>query len=107
LALPRRSGWLPGKYYYRSKRLADGRVRKVYCGSGPRGRCAEEEQARRQAQRHADRQALRAFQVALKHADRFAHEYDDAVDMLLTASLLQAGFHRTNFGPWRRRRNGR
>src|SRR5262245_23668966 len=91
-------------YYYRSRRMSDGRVVKDYCGHGGRAYAAAAEVARRTAARRADRLAVERAVVALATLDRLTEAFSDGVRLLTEALLLANGYRRTNFGPWRKQR---
>jgi hypothetical protein len=93
-------------YFYRSVRC-DGKVKKLYYGSGPTGRLAANADALRRAERVAAEQALRAAKDQLNEAVRLTHELNRCCDLLAAAMLLAAGFHRPGRHTWRRWRNGR
>ncbi len=93
-------------YYYRSVRC-DGKVKKVYYGSGLTGRLAADMVARHQAERKAARLAHRAMQEQISKAVALNEELGRACDLLAAASLLAAGFHRPCRHRWRIWRNGR
>jgi len=90
--------------YFASRDPATGRVKKTYIGRGPRADAAA--LARRREQREADRRAVRAAQDALRDLDALTAEMDDAASLLMEAVLLAGGFHRHNYGRWRRVRDG-
>jgi hypothetical protein len=92
------------RYYYRSRRTADGRVVKDYLGRGPRARSAAQADAAAAAGRAADRAALVAEQARLAGADLLADALGEAAGLLFTAAMLAGGFRRCNYGPWRKRR---
>ena len=100
-----RRGKSGGTYFYLSVRTATGTVRKTYLGRGGQARAAADAIARRRDQRKADRQAVRVARDASRAADDLTAELDAAATLLTEAVLLTAGFHRSNFGPWRRRRH--
>lgn len=93
------------QYYYKSKRLPDGRVGKVYCGGGARGEQAAKQDAEVRAARAADRAKADSFKALLEPLDAFTMELDEDVNMLATATLLAGGLH-LHKGEWRKRRNG-
>ena len=90
-------------YYYAAARV-DGRVVKTYFGRGQAARLAASFDAEARANRAAERAALAALREQLAGPDRALSELETASDQLLEAGLLAAGYHRTNYGPWRRRR---
>jgi hypothetical protein len=90
------------RYYYRSVWL-DGRVVKRYFGSGPAGELASQldEEARRA--RREPLEAIRELRERLGPPDAALAALGAACDILLEATLLAEGFHRPNYGVWRRR----
>lgn len=101
-----RRGKSRGTYFYLTVRdHSTGKVRKTYLGRGKRATTAAEAIARRRDQREADRRAVRVARDASRAADEMTAELDAAATVLMEAALLAAGFHRTNYGPWRRRRH--
>jgi len=92
-----------GTYYYR-KRKVNGRVVNEYIGTGITARfvVAEEAEARRE-------RAATAAKDREEQATMAAHETDldafcDLTDALVSAALLDAGYHRHHRGEWRKRR---
>lgn len=101
-----RRGKSGGTYFYLTVRdPATGTVRKTYLGRGGRARAAADAIARRRDQRETDKRAVRVAQDASRAADDLTAELDAAASLLMEAVLLAAGFHRPNYGPWRRRRH--
>src|SRR5438445_127336 len=96
-----------GRYYYRVIRTADGKVVKEYCGRGQRANTAAAAVAYAQAQREADRQAVLAESARLAGPDRLTAELVGVGQLLLEATLLASGYHRTNYGRWRKRRGSK
>jgi hypothetical protein len=96
----------PGRaYLYLSRRdPATGKVRKVYIGLGRRAEAEARNLALRRKQREDDKLAITARRAELLAVDELMEELDGAAAVLLEAALLAAGFHRPNFGPWRKRR---
>jgi hypothetical protein len=92
--------------YYRSRRTPEGKVVRDYMGSGPRAVAAAAAVARAKALREADRQALLEEQARLAGADDDTEQLAEVGTVLFEASLLVSGFHRQNYGPWRRKRRG-
>ena len=100
----RKSG---SRFYYASLRdAATGRVRKVYLGRGERAAEAAAAVAGRRERREAERRAVRDARAALRALDGLTAELDAAAALLMEAVLLAWGWHRPNYGPWRRRRHG-
>ncbi|MCW5853453.1 MAG: hypothetical protein KIT87_25525 [Anaerolineae bacterium] len=91
------------QYYYRARKV-NGRVIRDYLGAGPAAQLAADQDAeahqRRQAQRQADheeRQRLDALATSIA-------ELDHAIEDLVHATLILAGYHRHHRGAWRKRR---
>ena len=94
------------RYYYRSQRLPDGRIVKIYCGGGERGTRAAD--ADRQRRDEKSRELLR-HQALLKHIQYVATPLVDlckAGDVITEAAPLAAGYHNPR-GEWRKKRHGR
>jgi hypothetical protein len=91
------------RYYYRDVTLPGGRRTKVYCGRGALGEAAAAEDARRRRRREDDRRAAERLKAELAGDDALADAFDGGVELLAAAALLAEGFHRANYGPWRRR----
>jgi hypothetical protein len=105
-------GWEPRgnagtTYFYSSRRGGDGTARKEYVGRGRRAHEAAAAVARRRVAREEDRQAVLDLQAVLAPIDRLNMELDEGVRLLLEAYLLASGFHRINYGCWRKWRKGR
>jgi hypothetical protein len=95
------------RYYYRSVRR-DGRVTKIYYGSGSAGQAAAEEDDARHARHRAETAAWLADQVRLEPLIALARQMQAVAQLLADAVLLAAGFHRAkNRQPWRPWENGR
>jgi hypothetical protein len=94
----------PGPYYYRATRTPEGRVVKEYYGRGERAQAAAAAVARSQAQRNADHQAVQEERGRLAEPDGLMAELVGLTQLLLEATLLAKGFHRLNYGRWRKRR---
>ena len=93
------------KYLYLSRRdPRTGRVTKTYVGTGPEADAAAAELAARRQHRRAERLAVERSEAELRLADALTAELDAAATVLMAAALVAAGFHQTNYGPWRRRR---
>jgi len=100
MAWETRSG---SRYYYRSKKTADGRVTKEYLGRGSRAH--QVAQAAAEARRRAEEewQAVAAEKARLGAIDGVTGEVLDAIQLLTEAIFLANNFHRKNYGPWRKR----
>src|SRR5947209_5687281 len=93
-------------FFYRSRRTPEGKVVKEFLGRGERAAAAAAAVARSQAQRDADRQAVQEEQARLAGPDGLTVELIQVAQLILEASLLSSGYHRLNFGKWRKRRRG-
>jgi hypothetical protein len=94
------------RYYYHSRRLADGRVVKEYHGTGQRGAMAANADRQKRAEQSLQLQRHRAL---LDHIQRVAAplmELCEACDVITEAALLAAGYH-CHRSTWRRKRHGR
>jgi hypothetical protein len=100
MAWETRSG---SRYYYRSKKTADGRVIKQYCGRGRRAHQAARAAAEARRRAEEERQALTDEKARLAEIDGMTGEVLDAIQLLTEAIFLANNFHRKNYGPWRRR----
>ena len=85
-----------GRYYTRSRRV-NGRVVREYVGGGIVGRVGAAVDAACRAERADER-------AALAELDTLVEELDTLAELVAWAALLAAGYHRPNYGPWRRRR---
>lgn len=95
-----------GSYFYLSVRdPATGKVKKQYLGRGREATDAARALARRKRLREADLRAVRADQDSLRGIDRLTAELDAAAVLMMEAVLLAGGWHRENYGAWRRRRH--
>ena len=90
-------------YYYRSVR-AGGRVVKEYAGGGLAGVLAAEFEAERREQRDHERAGIEREREKCTALEQPTRELDDLADLLMSATLLTAGYHRHDRGAWRRRR---
>jgi hypothetical protein len=93
------------QFFYLSVRNDSGGVKKKFFGRGDQAQRAAEAVADRRNRREADRQAVFDAQAACSTADKLLAELDEAATALMEALLIVAGFHRHNYGPWRRKRN--
>lgn len=87
------------QYFYRSKRLPDGRVRKLYFGSGFR---AHSEWMRLVAQR-AQKKREKQIKEAFLELDSVAASHAKATQLLMEAQLHALGYHNPRYRGWRRR----
>ena len=93
------------RYYYRAKKVG-GRVVKEYVAAGPLAELLAAHDARERAERLAAAEARRAERARLATIDGPAEVSHEAVEALLRASLVLAGYHRHQRGEWRRRQDG-
>jgi len=87
------------KYYYRSERR-DGRVVKVYCGSGARAALAAQNHASAKAARESDRSAARRLQEEFGLLDGQMMELDKEIDRFAASVLVASGLYK-HHGTWR------
>jgi hypothetical protein len=81
-----------GNTYYYAKQRVGTKVKSIYLGTGPE---AHQEHQRIQ-DRKQSRQEQEAWQEIVQHLDQLR---------AMTEHLLsQAGLHRKNYGPWRKKR---
>ena len=92
-------------YLYLSRRDAKtGRVRKVYVGRGPKADAAAAELEARRKRRADERLAVERAVAELRAVDALMAGVNEAATLVMEAALLAEGFHRPNFGVWRKRR---
>jgi hypothetical protein len=94
-------------YYYHAARTPEGRVLKEYYGRGERAQAAAAAVARSQARRNADRRAVQEERGRLAGPNGLMAELVGVTQLLLDATLLSNGYHRPNYGKWRKRRGDR
>jgi len=91
-------------YYYQTERDETGKVTKRYVGRGEVAELIAHADATRQKvrrkRREEDREELEHLQSLMSQA----LELDEAVEVLMRAHLVDAGFHRHKGGEWRRGR---
>ena|SRR3712207_1220855 len=92
-----------GRYYYQSERGEDGKVRKRYVGTGEIAELVAHADATRQRVREARREEGREELERMRDLVAPALELDDAVEALVRAHLVAAGY-RGRKGQWRLRR---
>ena len=90
-------------YYYCSVRSGT-RVTKEYAGGGLIGMLAEDFEQEQREQRAVQRHRLGNDRARWAALEQPAREADDLAEMLMSAALLTAGYHRHDRGKWRRRR---
>lgn len=90
-------------YYYRSVRVGR-QVVKEYAGGGLMGSLGADFDADQRERRQRERTRSKRERTQWADLERQAGELDKLSDLLLSVSLLDAGFHRHDRGEWRRRR---
>src|SRR5437763_779615 len=88
------------RYFYRSVRC-DGKVKRLYCGTGDVGNLVASADALRRAERWAAEEARRAERDQLEAAVGVTRDLTRCGALLAAATLLAAGFHRPSRQPWR------
>ena len=88
------------RYYYRSRRLPDGRVVKTYHGTGHRGALAAEADRLKRAEEDRQLQRHRALLDGIQHVAAPLMELCETCDLITEAALLTAGYH-NHRGEWR------
>jgi hypothetical protein len=96
-------GWERG-YYYRASKV-NGRVVCQYVGRGPAAELAARLDAQERDRRQQEALALRREKSDLDALDADLEALTETADLLASAALLAAGFHRSKRGQWRRRRD--
>jgi hypothetical protein len=89
------------RYYYGA--VWAGRTEKRYFGRGPAGELAAQLDEQAREGREARAGVLRAEAARLAPPEAALRALDDASDLMIRAALTARGFHRSNYGPWRRR----
>ena len=89
-------------YYYRNKRQ-NGTVVREYIASGHLAELAAEKDALKRAEQQAKRTAVAKEQTMFAAARTPLLDLTVEADLLIQAMLLDAGYHRQNRGPWRRK----
>jgi hypothetical protein len=92
-----------GRYYTRSYRDKDGRVRREYIGTGELARIVSEQDTIRRAAQVAERERQRAEVERLEELAAPVLELDEAAEVLARAHLVAGGYRRHK-GEWRLRR---
>lgn len=94
------------RYYYRSRRLPNGRVVKTYHGTGHCGARAAEVDRRKRAEQELQHHRHRALLEHIQHVAAPLDKLCEACDLITEAVLLSAGYH-NHRGEWRKKRHGR
>jgi hypothetical protein len=92
-------------FFYQSRRTPDGKVIKEFVGRGDRAASAAAAVENATARRQADAQAIQEEQARLAGPDAVTEELVAVADLLMEATLLATGFHRWNYGRWRKKRD--
>jgi hypothetical protein len=92
-----------GAYYTRSVRV-NGVVRRRYLGKGDLAYLIATFDEDDQSAREAIAQAWREEKSSALEREAPLIRLDEAIDDLLTATLTAAGYHRHNYGKWRKKR---
>jgi hypothetical protein len=82
-----------------------GRVVREYIGTGPVAEIAAAADALRRADRRAAAEARRAEEARWRAAVAPLLELSRAVDVVVRATLLTAGYHRHSRSSWRKKRH--
>lgn len=91
------------RYFYRSKRLPDGRIAKEYLGRGQRAEQAAKQDAETHARDEAERGERSRVEAVLEPLDALAYELESSLELLTMATFLAGGLHQHK-GQWRKRR---
>ena len=90
------------RYFYRHRRV-NGRVMRIYVGTGPQAELLAAQEAKRIADVKAQRQERRARQTTIEAAESPLNTLTNQTTALADAALLCAGYHQHDGGEWRRR----
>jgi hypothetical protein len=93
-----------GPYYTRSQKL-NGKVVREYVGSAVLGEIAARMDAEERLRREEEAATWREEQERLEELAGLVDELCEAVETVVRATLLAAGFRRHKRGEWRRRRD--
>jgi hypothetical protein len=94
------------QYYYRSKRLPDGRIVKTYCGTGITAAAAAEADRAERLKREQEVQYQRGLIADVEPVGKMLDAFCDSCTIVTAATLLAAGYH-NHKSEWRKRRHGR
>ena len=92
-----------GRYYTRTYRDKDGRVRREYIGAGELARIAAEADTIYRSAQEVERERQRAEVERLEVLAVPLVQIDEAAEVLAQAALVASGYHRHK-GEWRRER---
>jgi hypothetical protein len=90
--------------YLYSSEWRDGRSVRTYLGTGAVGEAAAAEVEAQRLDQRRRREALAKLERRHREALRLADGSRRACELLVTAELTAAGYHRPAHKPWRRRR---
>jgi hypothetical protein len=90
------------RYYYRSRRTADGKVEKQYLGKGRTAELAAASDQKAQAERKAALAAWREQKREQDAIDAALKDFCEECSVMLEAALVAAGYY-LHRGEWRRR----
>jgi hypothetical protein len=91
------------RYFYRSVRERDGKVRKVYGGARLEGAAEERRMIEAAQKRQQDAAAALERETQLAHLDQLMDELEAGTNHIYEEELHAHGFH-NHKGQWRRRR---
>jgi hypothetical protein len=92
-----------GRYYTRSRKV-NGRVVREYIGGGLVGTLAARDDDERRQREAVARERFRGKPETVNAAEARHERLNTVADALMTAALLDAGYHRHDRGHWRKRR---
>ena len=95
-----------GRYYTRSHKL-NGRVVRDYVGGGLIGQLAARDDEERRQRAAAAQERFRQEQERFAAAAAPHYTLNTLADALMTAALLDAGYHRHDRGHWRKRHDSK
>ncbi len=93
------------QYFYKSQRVGK-KVHKLYYGAGAVAQQAAKADAGRRAANEAEQRAILAEIQQTQPIQQLTSEQEEDARLLFEASMLAAGYRRTNYGRWRRQRAG-
>jgi hypothetical protein len=93
-----------GRRHYYAARRVDGKVEKTYFGSGDVAEIAARQDADARAAREAFSAAIVQERARLFPADQALAALEEACERTFSAAMVAAGYHRSNYCRWRRRR---
>ena len=79
------------------------KVRKLYLGNGAQAQAAAVAISERRDRRDAESKAVRTAKAATLLTDGMTQQLNEVVMTLMEAVLTIEGWHRPNYGPWRRK----